>query len=295
MVKSMLIKFFKKAVLFLILSIQISLVCHSDNYCICNYNFLSENNILSLWHTPPAACCFCVETTTFASVSITDEKINREKHKAKSYVPTDFVIADNIDVKNKLLLSNTCFDNTVFIGNSRTQGLKLYSSAKDIEVYAGTGTNLITFFTGKVVPYGQQTLSYSELMALNANFDKAIINFGINEVGWKTTDLFIEKYIGLIDFVKSLNPNADIYIQSIIPVEKYVSDNDKFFTVENIKLFNTEIKKMCDAKQLRFVDSYSIFADKKGNLPKKYSYDGIHLNNKGYEKWLAFIKMNLVS
>lgn len=203
----------------------------------------------------------------------------------------DFAITAD-DVSNESTqLDNLCFKDAVFLGNSRTQGLMLYSSANDLKVYAGTGINLITFFTAKTISNNGQMLTNSEMLSQNSDFNKVFINFGINELGWETTELFIDKYIELINFVKLVNPQAKIYIQSIIPVEKYISNNDRFINNQNIAVLNKAIKEMCDTNDLIHIDVNRFFSDSDGHLPKKYSYDGIHLNNKGYEKWLVYLKM----
>ena len=45
---------------------------------------------------------------------------------------------------------------------------------------------------------------------------------------------------------------------------------------------NKEIKKICNDKDVVFMDVYDLLADEDGNLKSSYSYDGLHLNENGY-------------
>ena len=38
------------------------------------------------------------------------------------------------------------------------------------------------------------------------------------------------------------------------------------------------------------IDLHDIFLDSHGSLSKKYTSDGVHLNEEGYHKWSNFIK-----
>ena len=45
----------------------------------------------------------------------------------------------------------------------------------------------------------------------------------------------------------------------------------------------------------KVIDLYSQFADAEGQLTKELTKDGVHLNDKGYEKWVNFEKVILES
>lgn len=44
--------------------------------------------------------------------------------------------------------------------------------------------------------------------------------FGLNEASWPYSEVFIDEYGDIIDEARAINPNAIIYIQSILPVTK---------------------------------------------------------------------------
>ena len=58
--------------------------------------------------------------------------------------------------------------------------------------------------------------------------------FGINELGWRSLELFRDYYVELIEEVKKLQPDAKIYILSIFPVTQKTSEVDKTFNNDNV-------------------------------------------------------------
>lgn len=49
---------------------------------------------------------------------------------------------------------------------------------------------------------------------------RVYIMLGINDLGWPSMETFTGNYSKLIDAVRSSQPNATIYVQSILPVSK---------------------------------------------------------------------------
>ena len=83
---------------------------------------------------------------------------------------------------------SSCFDSTVFIGNSRFISFKNYGLAKN--VYAVVGLNVDTVFTKTVA--GSTVTVIDELNG--KDFEKVVLMFGDNECGWSSYDSFVVKY-----------------------------------------------------------------------------------------------------
>jgi lysophospholipase L1-like esterase len=78
------------------------------------------------------------------------------------------------------------------------------------------------------------------------------------------------------------SPKSRIYVQTVLPTEK----ED---LIESINTVN-EIIKSSENKDFKVIDLHSIFVYEDGLINKEYTTDGVHLNEKGYEKWAEFIK-----
>lgn len=175
----------------------------------------------------------------------------------------------------------SCFDNTVFIGNSRFISFKNYGLAKN--VYSVVGLNVDTVFT--------KSVSGSDVTVINElngkDFDKVILMFGDNECGWPNQDVFIERYARVIAAVKERNPNARIYLHAILPVSAEASAKSEFgCNNETINSLNERIKQLAADENVNYIEQPTCLKDSDGALLPEAASDGIHLNKKYSEIWL---------
>lgn len=122
-----------------------------------------------------------------------------------------------------------------------------------------------------------------------------ILELGINDLDKETDDEEILNNIKeIIAGVKDNRPYADIYIESIYPINKDKEEFDEdFFENENISNddiihINKEIKKLVKEENISYIDIFQQLSDKK-QLKDIYTDDGIHLNEKGYQKVLSYV------
>ena len=125
-------------------------------------------------------------------------------------------------------------------------------------------------------------------------FSKVYIMLGINETGWKYNNLFIQKYTEIIDQTKKINPEAVIYIQSILPVSNKVSTEHQYLKNSKINEYNSLIQKMANEENVYYIDVNTAISDSSGNLPEEAATDGIHLNKTYCGKWLEYLETHTV-
>jgi hypothetical protein len=179
------------------------------------------------------------------------------------------------------------FADACFIGDSRTQGLMMYSAPDQATFYAIRGMTVASFFEDKAF---QKKTATAEGMLKKKKFGKVYIMLGLNELGWTQTDSFIKRYSELVDSVKKSQPNAKIFIQSILPVSAAKSKSHPSFNNPRILKYNKLIYNMCVQKKVIYLNVREAVADKKGNLPDKATTDGIHMNKTYCDKWLMYIR-----
>ena len=184
------------------------------------------------------------------------------------------------------------FDDALFIGDSRSEGFKLYSELDNATYFVYKGLSVETVNTKAVItaPDGTQQTVMNALK--QKQFGKVYIMLGINELGWTNTSAFIEKYGVLIDAVKQNNPNAVVYVQSILPVSD-VKAGDPIYNNNNINKFNSLIKSMVQAKGVYYVNSAESVT-KDGMLIHEASTDGVHLNKKYCIVWRDYLMTHTV-
>ena len=122
---------------------------------------------------------------------------------------------------------------------------------------------------------------------------KVIILVGINDLTHFKNPKYVSNNIKKIaSKIKDRIPKCEIYIESIYPVnyswkDRYEDDVPSMDTmIENIKETN---KKLCDKNNYEYIDAFDILEDD-DMLAKKYSKDGIHLNEDGYEAITKLLK-----
>ena len=187
------------------------------------------------------------------------------------------------------------FDKIVFLGDSITEG----------------GGNWNNYFGTKSVVNrgisGDTTLGV--LARLNEIcFYKPISLFlliGINDIF--NTDSLNRKHvtplsvsnniIRIADVIYKRSPKTKIYVQTTLPINnklyKKLTGTFPFHEMplpDQISQINTRLKKNDRQNHYTVIDLHDIFLNSRGLLSKKYTFDGVHLNEEGYHKWSNFIR-----
>jgi lysophospholipase L1-like esterase len=98
----------------------------------------------------------------------------------------------------------------------------------------------------------------------------------------------------LIREIKKVAPNCNIIIQSVTPITKGSNITSSEINNTVIEKYNKELRKLCQNKNLYYIDVAEAFKDSNGFLKEEYCSDtssmGIHFTNKGAEKWAEYLK-----
>ena len=115
------------------------------------------------------------------------------------------------------------FDDAAFVGDSITEGIKLYDIMSNATVVAARGINLDTVFTDDQI---RTDAGYTTVMGAleEAAPSKIYIMFGANGVGWFTEEHFTDTYTEFVQQVKEQHPDSEIFLQSILPVTQEFDD-----------------------------------------------------------------------
>ena len=188
-------------------------------------------------------------------------------------------------------LSSSYFDDALFVGDSITEGIKLYDVMNNATVLASTGVNLDSLYTknaitladGSKVPILEASKNYSP--------GKIYLMMGVNSL-LSDEETFRASYARVVDTLVSQHPDALLYIQSILPVTadyearaNAVADNAK------IDRYNGILKELAAEKGVLYLNVAEEFKDADGCLPNSASpKDGIHFGSSWYRKWFDYLR-----
>lgn len=160
------------------------------------------------------------------------------------------------------------FAGALVMGDSITQGLTEYRILNSENVVAKIGVQLTK-------------LDYALEKAVSLNHKKIFLSYGMNDIEATrgNTDVFQKQYQEIIDYLKTHIPEAEIYVNSILPVkEKYIR---KYPYYAQLDRYNEALQELCEEEEVTYIDNTTLVKE------EYYEPDGVHMIPKYYDVWLA--------
>ena len=119
---------------------------------------------------------------------------------------------------------------------------------------------------------------------LSVKPNKVFILGGINDFGRGISKAeTLSNLESIVEQIQFSLPNTQIYVQSILPTGGAVDNNE-------IKALNQLIKNMCIQKGVVYIELFDSFCNNGSIDSSLYYMDGVHLQDKGYQKWINILK-----
>ncbi len=206
-----------------------------------------------------------------------DTSVPAEKNEHETYENGDISFDERVN-----------FENAAFLGDSRTAGLDEKLVVGQADFYASVGITIKDVMEKKLFTLSNGQKGTMLEAVSEKNYDRIYLMFGINELGWPYKESFEQYYTTIIEALKQNFPNAEIYVQSIIPM--VAGRTDEIYNNEKISLFNTYIQEVVQNTGVNWVDVSVAVVDDTGALPEEASTDGIHLSRNYLFKWADYLK-----
>ncbi len=190
------------------------------------------------------------------------------------------------------------FPDTLFIGDSRSVGLKEYGKLSDATFFCGVGLSSNNARTKALEVKGYGSITLPKLLEAKA-FKTVYIMLGINEIGGNLSSI-ANKYQAIIDLVHEKQPSALVVVQSTLHVTEKRNQQevakDGCFNNSRINSLNEKLAALANGSNIFYLDMNPMYDDKNGHMTGSYAAgDGIHIKAKYYLLWREYLDTHRIA
>lgn len=192
-------------------------------------------------------------------------------------------------------VEDSYFDDAAFIGDSRTDGFRLYSGIRNGEFIVHTGLSVFQV-DSKEITYKGKKMKVLDALG-KGEYGKVYVCLGVNELGMRDDEGYYEHFSKLIDDIRAQQSQATVYIQLLIPVnEKKCKEKGiaGYINNEHLQVYNELLRQIAQEKHVFFVDPGAELVDESGQPPYDSVADGVHFQRAPYRQWLDYLKRHTV-
>lgn len=182
------------------------------------------------------------------------------------------------------------FKDSLFVGDyfvSQAENLGFFEYTQ----YAyTTGLDMNTMLTKKVMKTETEYLTLSDYVATYNDVEAVYIFISAESISWMDCPTFVKKYTAFVDEIIAAQPEAHIYVQSILPINEEKSAK-RGYSVTNKKIdeINGYIYSIAEERSLWVLDMASTFKNEDGFLAPEMTTNGIRLEKEAYDQWKDFV------
>lgn len=192
---------------------------------------------------------------------------------------TDYVPVDPV--------SSSVFDNSLFIGDSRTVGLNQYADLGKADVFATSGMNIFRVMKESVSVKGIGETTLDSLLS-SKKYDRIFIMLGMNEIGYDHGAV-ARKYESVVGELRQKAPDSQIAVCANLHIVHKRSQADEVYNNAGLNEINAGMKALCNGSDIVWIDVNPLFDDENGALREEYTVDDFHLIGKYYAQWAQWL------
>ena len=186
------------------------------------------------------------------------------------------------------------FDHTLFIGDSKTDGMRMWGRLGQAQYFCGTNYSVYNIFEKKASDEAFKNATLDSVLASN-EYDQIYILLGYNECGYPYESL-MDQFRYVISRVHKAQPKARIILHGIMHASAHTASVYSYYTVENIEAVNDGLRQLAEENEgIWYVDCNAPFCDADGYLLGEVSADGEHLTPDYTAQWAQEIRRQAVT
>ena len=192
-------------------------------------------------------------------------------------------------------VDDSYFDDALFIGDSRTEGLALYGSLTNADYFSSVGLTIFKV-TEKAAgnPNTGESVTLAQKLA-QKQYGKVYIMLGLNELGTGTTESWAQAYAQVIAQVRQAQPNAVIYLESILVVAASQDNPGGAINNATVNARNQALEALANPQDnIFYLNVNEAVMDANGCLDASLTSDGIHLLGNSLSLWENYLKQHAI-
>lgn len=192
-------------------------------------------------------------------------------------------------------VDDSYFSDAVFIGDSRMEGFRNASGITQGTFLTGVGLS-INDMDKQIISTADGNISVYQGLS-GRQYKKIYLMLGTNDLGFYPWDQFQPTFEKAIKQFHALQPDAVIYICSVIYVEESkIAKGFEYDNNQNVQTINQYILSTCeDLWYSYYLNLNEIFSDGNHALISGASADGIHLEPEYCTQMLTYLKSHYIS
>ena len=186
------------------------------------------------------------------------------------------------------------YDKIVLLGNSITEGGGDWNKKLNAENVVNRGIS--GDITDGLLNRLEEIVYFRPIAVFLLIGINDIFNSDKPEQDKVTVKYVANNIIKIADRIKSKSPMTQVYIQTVLPINRELFfESAGYFPEHKISLniqiieINKIIKNIASQRNHQFLNLHTAFIDDKGRLSSEYTTDGVHLNDNGYSLWAELL------
>lgn len=182
-------------------------------------------------------------------------------------------------------VTDSYFDDAVFIGDSRVAGLHDYSGLKNTDFLYKEGISVFDLLKEKM----DNKKTVQEALT-SKQYKKIFLMIGVNELGRGYASDYFDKYKEVVEQLHAWQPDAVVFIMGMMHVSTKYSNDSDVFNNDNVNCRNAMVAELANGIDTFYLDMNEAVDDEKGGLKSEYTWDGIHLKAEYYGLWMDYMR-----
>ncbi len=179
------------------------------------------------------------------------------------------------------------FENTLFIGDSRAEGIAEYAGIEGATFYTASGMSVYTVHKQRRINSLNRRTNLAEILA-EKQYERIYVILGINELGYNY-DITMERFKELVEELEAAQPSAQIILNANLHVTAKKAAKDANYNNVSLDRMNEGLAQIAKERGPIYLDVNPVFDDEEGALGEAYTLDDTHVLAKYYPMWKDFL------